>query len=89
MSTYGYEKLDEDRYGAVWELAANRIFWIRALSGNRILTARTRILEVRDASTGQRHWLGVPLSRETSTARGAVAWSFGLQAKDYHPDLET
>jgi hypothetical protein len=46
-----------------------------------------RYLQVTDPSTGRDYYLRVPPM--TATVDEAVAWSFGLDADDYHPALES
>jgi hypothetical protein len=48
-----------------------------------------RFIEVQDHSTGKKTVLGVPITTDTSTAKGAVAWTFGRTAEEYGPTIET
>lgn len=44
-------------------------------------------VRVKDASTGEYHFLSVP--NTARTCQSAIAWTFGMKAKDYHPLIET
>jgi hypothetical protein len=50
---------------------------------------RLRFVEVQDHSTGKKTVLGVPISEDTKTAKGAVAWTFGRKESEYGPTIET
>lgn len=74
--------------------------WITesVLNGNRAICElfefnldRTtfRFVKVQDHSTGKITTLGVPVMRDTDTAKGAVAWTFGRKEEDYNPTIET
>lgn len=92
LSVYGYEKLDADPFGTVWELSpkahAEIIRACRRAERSEI-GARQRIVRVIDSTTSQTYFLGVPMARATSTPKGAVAWTFGMTADQYQPTVET
>jgi hypothetical protein len=48
-----------------------------------------RFVKVQDHSTGKITALGVPVIPDTQTAKGAVAWSFGMTEEEYNPTMET
>jgi hypothetical protein len=48
-----------------------------------------RFVKVQDHSTGKITALGVPVISDTKTAKGAVAWSFGMTEEEYNPTVET
>jgi hypothetical protein len=48
-----------------------------------------RFVEVQDHSTGKKTVLGVPVIKDTETAKGAVAWTFGKKESEYCPTIET
>jgi len=91
LRRYGYHKLHEDKFGAVWELTDARARALMILYDGqelvRIMSLR-RLVEVKDSSTGEKHWLGVPLRGETATGKGAVAWTFSMRADQYNPSVE-
>ena len=48
-----------------------------------------RFVKVQDHSTGKITVLGVPINNETSTAKAAIAWTFGLREDEYSFITET
>lgn len=48
-----------------------------------------RFVKVQDHSTGKITTLGVPVISDTQTAKGAVAWTFGMKEEEYDPTIET
>lgn len=48
-----------------------------------------RFVKVQDHSTGKKTVLGVPINKDTETAKGAVAWTFGRKEDEYDPIIET
>jgi len=92
LRRYGYVKLHEDKFGSVWQLSESRaralIIQYNGQELVRIMSLR-RLVEVKDSSTGEKHWLGVPLNGDTVTGKGAVAWTFSLRPDQYHPSVET
>jgi hypothetical protein len=76
----GAERLDHDaRYGTLWR---------RAMPGGEPIT----MVEVVNATSEpdgsrKRYWLRVP--PDMTTARAAVAWTFGVTAEEYAPVKET
>jgi hypothetical protein len=76
----GAERLDSDeRFGTLWR---------RNVPGDEPIV----MIEVVNATPEpdgrrKRYWLRVPPG--TQTAHEAVAWTFGLSARDYTPAIET
>lgn len=81
----GAEKLD------TWTTASvvNGNIAICELYQFRLDGSTLRFVEVQDHSTGKKTVLGVPVIKDTDTAKGAVAWTFGRKAEDYGPTIET
>jgi hypothetical protein len=48
-----------------------------------------RFVKVQDHSTGKITALGVPVIPDTQTAKGAIAWTFGMTEEEYNPTMET
>lgn len=92
LSVYGYEQLGSDEFGIVWELSPKahaEIIRACTRADRSEIGARQRIVQVIDSTTHQTYFLGVPMTRTTSTPKGAVAWTFGMTADQYQPVVET
>lgn len=50
---------------------------------------RGRFVKVQDHSTGKITVLGVPISKETESVKGAIAWTFNLKKDEYSLIIET
>ena len=50
---------------------------------------KIRAVQVEDHTTHKTVFLKVPISEETSTCLGAIAWTFGLDEETYKPSIET
>ena len=51
--------------------------------------SQLRFVKVQDHSTGKTTVLGVPINDDTKTAKGAIAWTFGMKESEYCPEIET
>ncbi|MBO0884775.1 MAG: hypothetical protein J2P17_31480, partial [Mycobacterium sp.] len=76
----GGERLDHDeRYGTLWR---------RNVPDDEPIVLVELVNATREPDGNfKRYWLRVPPNM--TTAREAVAWSFGFQAQDYAPGVET
>jgi len=54
----------------------------------KIDNLNVRVVRVEDHTTHKVTTLGVPVSKETETCMGAIAWTFGKTEKEYNPDWE-
>ena len=79
----GATLVDSDEYGELW--------WIGSVPGRRRLPemAMVKVVDATPGPDGRRrvYWLHVPPT--VQTAREAVAWTFGLPADSYRPEVET
>jgi hypothetical protein len=48
-----------------------------------------RFVKVQDHSVGKETFIGVPILKETEKCKGAIAWTFRLNEKDYVLEKET
>jgi hypothetical protein len=48
-----------------------------------------RLLKLEDHTTHKPVVLSIPISPETSTCKGAIAWTFGIEESDYTPIFES
>lgn len=101
MEWYGYRQEYDDTYGILWRMHADklqpivnhaRIRRIPRFTGEyvdwaRRAVSRQCIIEVKDATSGETHYLAVP--NHCRTAREGVAWTFGLSANEYKPVKQT
>lgn len=69
--------------------ATNELFEFDIDSNGSWRRIRGRFVKVVDHSTGKITCLGVPIEKNTETVRGAIAWTFRLEEKDYNPVVET
>jgi hypothetical protein len=92
MQEYGYQLLDESKYGKLWHMGVFVQAHLRILSRTHaeegMIVTRQRLVEVVDPSTQQKYFLAVP-STTKKTAKAAVAWTFGMTESQYNPQLET
>ncbi len=51
--------------------------------------SKFRFVRVEDYSTHKKVCLGVPISEETNNCIGAIAWTFGMTAEEYKPEVQT
>jgi hypothetical protein len=70
----GAEEIQRDRHG---------ILYRKAFLNDEPLV----MVKVTDPSTGRKYFLRVPPN--TRTAQEGVAWTFGMNAEDYHPKFES
>ena len=50
---------------------------------------QARVVLVEDHTTHKKVFLGVPREKLTETCMGAIAWTFGMESKDYAPKMES
>jgi hypothetical protein len=76
----GGERLDHDeRYGTLW--------WRNVPGDEPIVTIEVVNRTREPDGSFKRYWLRVPPTMRT--AREAVAWTFGMPAEQYAPEIET
>ena len=78
MKSYGYEKFVKDSGAKILDKHKDC-----ALIGIEDI----KLLSLKDSSTDRKYLLRVP--PEINTYKEGVAWTFGLNADDYKPVIET
>ena len=68
----------EDTYGRLFHVG-------RRIDPSAFVQVSDKVLD--GSGRPLRHWLSVP--PHVATAREAVAWTFGLAAQEFRPDVET
>lgn len=99
---FGYDKLIDElgakridsykvknAYTGIESISELYDFEIEHNEGDRRRSIRGRFVKVQDHSTGKITVLGVPVSKETDTAKGAIAWTFQLNENEYNLVVET
>lgn len=102
IQSFGYDKLMDElnakkidtyrvknAYTGIESVSELYDFEIEHNEGDIRRVIRGRFVKVQDHSTGKITVLGVPVSRETDTVKGAIAWSFGLNENEYNIIVES
>lgn len=102
IQSFGYDKLIDElgakkidsykvknAYTGIESISELYDFEIEHNEGSRVRSIRGRFVKVQDHSTGKITVLGVPVSRETETVKGAIAWTFELNENEYNLVVET
>lgn len=97
---FGYDKLIKelnakildvkDEFSSIDNMPISYELYEFEMKVGRFETLRKfRFVKVEDYSTHKKVTLGVPISEQTNTCIGAIAWTFGMTEEEYKPEIQT